>query len=165
MIYQIWVHFIIFFMENHYQDWTNSWYAAEQTYKIAPCENHKKKDGGGEKTQKIRTLNCRGRIWQWKPYSHKTFVAYGATKHHSSCVIRGQSLEFEIMTYVHIYTHSVFTFTPRTHHQTWMASGLLSKNEDRWYMDCKIIYSEGRHSRLKLRYCQGQKLHMCAHVS
>lgn len=67
MIYQIWVHFIIFFMENHYQDWTNSWYAAEQTYKIAPCENHKKKDGGGEKTQKIRTLNCRGRIWQWKP--------------------------------------------------------------------------------------------------
>lgn len=52
MVYQIWVHFIIFFRVNSYQDWINSWYAAKQTYKIALCENHKKKDGGGEKKQK-----------------------------------------------------------------------------------------------------------------
>lgn len=61
MVYQIWVHFIIFFIVNCHQDWTNSWYAAKQTYKIAPYENHKKKDGGGEKKQKkIRAMNCQG---------------------------------------------------------------------------------------------------------
>lgn len=32
-------------------------------------------------------------------------------------VIIGQSLEFEVMTYVHIYAHSVFIFTHKTHHQ------------------------------------------------
>lgn len=31
---------------------------------------------------------------------------------------RTKALDFEVTTHVHIYAHSVFIFTQRTHHQT-----------------------------------------------
>lgn len=49
-------------MVNLYQNWINQWHKTNQTYKVAPCENQKKKDWGGEKkqTNKIIAMNYKG---------------------------------------------------------------------------------------------------------